>query len=231
MTIAEQAVHIWCALEFIGIRPSASMVGAVLRIAGRRFTNDDVRDAVRPLAEALPHPLARTVRRTAGKPNEHERRTVGKPTRAARGSQRSSKTLPIVQDSSTLLTTFGEAAAPPQALPEWAERIQSRVRAIGSREIRTLAHGELHDAASLHIIRFASRKNRDENAVRKAAVGIAGRIRNVVWAKDHPSMHDLTVREYFSFAAEVWEATNRQDWDTPWAVVAWAESPDKTVPA
>jgi hypothetical protein len=109
---------------------------------------------------------------------------------------------------------------------DWREAIQARVTALASREIRTLDHREMHDVASAHALRFMPQKATTDAKTRSLALGLAGRIRNVVGAKDHPAMRDLTVGEYFQFGGEVFEAGGRQAWDSPWAVVAWAEAPE-----
>lgn len=76
MNIADQARELWAAYERCGIKPSASMVIAALRTARIKFTNDAVRDAVKDLAAASPHPLSRLGsayrKPTVGLPQEHD---------------------------------------------------------------------------------------------------------------------------------------------------------------
>jgi len=132
-----------------------------------------------------------------------------------------SKPLPIVQDGLSLLPSVGVTLTP------WAKETEKRVTAMFARRIDGLDHRLMYDVGALHIIRFMSKGTKGDEKVKKAAVKMAGRIRNVATAADHPKMNGLTVGEYFGFGAEVWSDAGGADWDYPWAVVTWAEAPER----
>lgn len=62
MTIADQALALWATYERIGIKPSMMMVVNALRAGHVSFRTESVREALRPLMVADPHPKARHVR-------------------------------------------------------------------------------------------------------------------------------------------------------------------------
>lgn len=238
-------VELYQALEKAGVRNRVQRVRQIARELGASFTNDDATRWLQPYVDnewALRGQGGKFRGRKRGtvtdgsrtdihegngrKPDgkRTERRTDARP----RGSQVNSKIVPIVEDLS-LLASLGVASGnpPPRTLSDFRNEVEARVRSLASRELRSLDHKEMFDVAALHALRFMAHKAPDEKSARKAAVGLAGRIRNVVSAKDHPAMHTLTVQEYFAFGREVWEAGGKQTWDVPWAVVTWAEAPER----
>ena len=83
----------------------------------------------------------------------------------------------------------------------------------------------MFDVACLFAVRFMAAKVKGDVAIKSKAVGLAGRVRNVVTSRDHEGVHDLTVREFFTFGREVFAASGGY-WDRPWDVVTWAEAPE-----
>lgn len=108
MNIADQARELWAAYERCGIKPSASMVIAALRTARIKFTNDAVRDAVKDLAAASPHPLSRLGsayrKPTVGLPEEHDS-AYREPTAGTPSCDASADLSRVVYDSAQVLDT------------------------------------------------------------------------------------------------------------------------------
>lgn len=138
----------------------------------------------------------------------------------ARGSQRNLNSSRNGTVSNTHLPTVGEAHTP------WAKEVERRTNALAACQLRTTDHRQMHDVACLFVVRFMARKFKTDEAITRKAVGVAGQIRNVVTTKDHPAVHDLTVREFFTFGREVFAASGGY-WERPWDVVTWAEAPEK----
>jgi hypothetical protein len=218
--VAEHARALHAFLVSQGFAPSGRCIARTLRDLGLEFREETVRAALRDATGTQ-----------SGRRNRARGTQSGR-SRDATSRERADhkgmlKLLPAALPGLITPSLRSGVAGKPAVLADWAELIQRRVLAMNHREIRTLDHREMHDVASWHVVRFQRSKSKTEAMVRKTAVGLVGRIRNVVTAKDHPALHDLTVLDYFAFGAEVWEAGARTDWDYPWAVVAWAEAPDR----
>jgi hypothetical protein len=150
---------------------------------------------------------------------QHPGNTPATPTRARR-SQRNPKLSTNGTVSNLSLPSVGIAVT------EWAKAVERRTVALADRQLRTADQREMFDVACMFAIRFMARKHGTDEKQRGRAVGLCGQIRNVVTNKDHRALHDLTIKEFFGFAREVFEAAGGY-LERPWDVVTWAEAPEK----